>query len=295
MKKKSILRRGLLFGIVLSFCLTAFTQDSTTLLLDMKYYVTSTQAPYIHVRTKVKLEKKKFRSIPSIPVSVYLDSVSNENLLGKITTDLNGEGKIFLGASHKAAWDASASHTFNGIADATKPFAETTGELTVTKARIIMDTLTEDTIRYVNVKVEEMRDNEWFPVKDVELKVAISRMGGDLNVGDDATYTTDSLGAASAELKRIDMPGDANGMITLVAKVEDNETYGNLTTEKKVKWGKPFVFHSNFNEASLFATRDKTPAWLLFLAALIITIVWGTLIYLVFQIFKIRRLGRQHG
>jgi len=121
----------------------------------------------------------------------------------------------------------------------------------------------------------------------------IKRMGGDLTIGDEANYTTDSSGTVTAEFKRDSIPGDANGNIVLIAKVEDNDNYGNLSVEKTAKWGAPLTYHSTLYERSLFATRDKAPIWLLFMAYFIIGIVWGTLIYLVFQIFKIKKLGKQ--
>jgi hypothetical protein len=79
----------------------------------------------------------------------------------------------------------------------------------------------------------------------------------------------------------------------LLASVEDNDQLGNLKTEKIVPWGAATNPVNTFNERSLFATRDKTPVWLLLMAFGIIGIVWGTLIYLIIQIFKIRKLGNQ--
>jgi len=121
----------------------------------------------------------------------------------------------------------------------------------------------------------------------------IKRLGGNLTVGDEPTYTTDSSGTVAAEFKRDSIPGDANGDIVLIANVEDNDNYGNLSVEKTAKWGAPLTYDSTFNDRSLFGTRDKAPIWLLLMAYLIIGIVWGTLAYLVFQIFKIKKLGRR--
>jgi hypothetical protein len=78
----------------------------------------------------------------------------------------------------------------------------------------------------------------WTPTKDVEMKVGISRSAGAiLSAGDEATYTTDSTGTATVELKKAQLPGDAKGNLVLTAKVEDNEQLGNVAAEKVVPWG----------------------------------------------------------
>jgi hypothetical protein len=78
----------------------------------------------------------------------------------------------------------------------------------------------------------------------------------------------------------------------LIARTEDNENFGNLFAEKNVNWGVAPIMDDSFNHRSLWATRTKTPIWLLFLAYSIIAGVWGTLIYLIFQLIKIRKMGR---
>ena len=84
---------------------------------------------------------------------------------------------------------------------------------------------------------------------------------------------------------------DRNGNIMLVAKIEDNDQYGNLSVEKTVPWG---VFHRNENRMdrrSLWATGDKAPVWLLLMAFSIIAGVWGVIVYLVIKIIQIRKIG----
>jgi hypothetical protein len=146
--------------------------------------------------------------------------------------------------------------------------------------------------RSVTATVLEMKDTSWVPVKGVDVVLAVKRLGADLLINETATFTTDSTGKASGDFKRDSIPGDARGNITIVAKVIDNDTYGNMVVEKTVPWGSKFIYVSTFNKRTLFATRDKAPVWLLFIAYSIVLVVWGILVYLVFNIFKIRKLGQ---
>jgi hypothetical protein len=81
----------------------------------------------------------------------------------------------------------------------------------------------------------------------------------------------------TAEFKRDSLLGDAKGNFILIARTEDNENFGNLFVEKNVNWGAAPVMDDAFNHRSLWATRSKTPIWLLGLAVAIIAGVWGTI------------------
>jgi hypothetical protein len=88
------------------------------------------------------------------------------------------------------------------------------------------------------------------------------------------------------------MPGDEKGNIVLVARVEDNDNYGNLVVEKSVPWGKVVKTDiSFFDQRTLWSTRFRTPVWLLVMAYGMVIGVWGTIIYIVLQIFRIKKMG----
>ena len=113
-----------------------------------------------------------------------------------------------------------------------------------------------------------------------------------LSAGDEATYTTDSTGMANVEFKRDNLPGDLKGNIVLAASVEDNDELGNLLIEKPVNWGVAVKEDKSFfSQRALWTTRFKTPYWLLIMAYSIAIGVWSTILYLVFQLVKLKKLG----
>lgn len=275
----------------------AKAQDSVTheLLLNLNYYMPNDKVPYLKVIAREKVERQ-FIPQQNIVTTVYFGEKSEANLLGKITTDKKGEGKLYIPSSFKTLWDSSAALNFSAVTEPTRIYASTNAELIISKAKVEIDTVTEDEAKKVIVKVTALKDNEWLPAKDVELKIAVKRSLGNVPVGDEETYTTDSTGMVTAEFKRDSMPGDAKGQLTLVAWTEENETYGNITGEKVTNWGRPTTIDNTFfDHRTLWATRFRTPFWLLGIAYAIIIGVWGTLIYLITRIIKIRKLGRATG
>ena len=293
---KQLLIIKIKFHLILLFLAVAscvFAQDSTVNLpsVNIRYFVKDNNLQYVILQSRIK-EGRKFNSLPKREVQLYLDSADNTNLIAKIITDERGEAECTLQPSLKDKWNSSNKHSFIAVLKGEKGEEEITTTLEITKAKIIIDTSNTDGTRSVNVKVMYAENNDWLPAKDVEMKVGINRSGAVLSAGDEATYTTDSTGSASVELKKLNLPGDKSGNFMLVAKVEDNEQYGNLIIEKTVPWGiATRVDNSFFNQRTLWSTRFQTPWWLLFMAYSIVIAVWGTIIYLVLQIVKIKKLG----
>jgi hypothetical protein len=270
----------------------AVSQETTRhLILTPSYNMIDNKIVLISVNSKAKVEKK-FQPISSIAVRLYLDSNSANTLIAKVTTDEKGMAKAILSPSFKDAWSSSEKHKFIAVADAQKPYEETTGEIEITKSKIQIDTLNEDGKRSIAVKVLALDGKDWKPVKDVEMKVGVSRLGSMLLVGEEATYTTDSTGQITAEFKRDKLPGDEKGNIIIIAKVEDNESYGNLSVGKSVPWGIPTTYDNPFiHQRTLWSARFHTPYWLMAVAYSVIVAVWGIIIYLIFQAIKVKKLG----
>jgi hypothetical protein len=276
--------------------LICFAQDSTKnekkdLQLNVAYYQPQNNVPYLLVTTKTKVERK-FIGVNDLKVNVYLNNASDSNLIQSFQSNATGEERIYIPTSFKEAWDAASSFTFIAVAAANKGFDETKSEIAVTKAKIEIDTARIDETRTVTVRVKELQNGEWAPAKGVELKIAVKRSLGNLPIGDEETYTTDSTGSVTAEFKRDSLLGDSKGNFILIARTEDNENFGNLFAEKNVNWGVAPIIDDAFNHRSLWETRNKTPIWLLGLAGSIIAGVWGTLIYLILQVIRIKKMGR---
>lgn len=273
----------------------ALAQDSTKqeLVVNLGYYMTNNKMMYLMVNTKTKIDKK-FKPVPNTVVTIYLDSVAATNLVAKVTTDVNGVAKAILPPGLKDSWDASPDHKFLGITAAGKAFDETEVETAVTKSKMAIDTSSDGETRSITATVYALKGAEWVPAADVEMKLGISRLGGILPAGDDPTYTTDSTGSVTVELKKDSLPGDEKGNLILMAKVEENEVYGNLQIDKVVPWGVAVKKDDSFfNQRTLWSTRFRTPFWLLFMAYFIVIGVWGTIIYLVFQLIKIKKLSKE--
>jgi hypothetical protein len=261
------------------------------LLVNVGFYDIDNRGMYLSVHARTKIDGR-FQPVKAARVRLYLDKDSAACLTGDLVTDPGGEGRAFISPGLKDQWNASPTHTFIAVTDGDTAFNASRTESSVTRARLTIDTGEGHTL---SATMQTWKNGAWTPAKGVDIKVDIKRSGGNLAAADKELYTTDSSGKVAADFKREGLPGDDKGLLTLIAKVEDNDQFGNLQTELSVPWGsleKPGF--SIFNR-TLWGTRSRTPLWLLFMAYSIFFSVWSVLVYLFIQVRKIKKAGRGDG
>ncbi|MBS1532686.1 MAG: hypothetical protein JSU01_20455 [Bacteroidetes bacterium] len=256
--------------------------------IAINYFNANNSIPHLVVNAKTRVNGR-FQPVGGIAVKLLLDKDSAGTTIGKVVTNEKGEAASFIPPSVKQEWASSKTHTFLAVFDGNNKFEATKADLTIAPARMLISTNDKS----ITATVLQLKDTSWVPVKGVDLKIGVRRLGGDLPVNETPTFTTDSTGQASADFKRDSIPGDSKGNIVLVAKVEDNDQFGNLSVEKTVPWGGKFKYVSTFDRRTLFGTRDKAPIWLIFMSGGVILAVWITLILLVRNIFAIKKIGRE--
>jgi hypothetical protein len=278
-----------------TFVGTINAQDSAAAasptLLSINYFLPVNHVPYLEVTTKKKVGRI-FEPVKKISLNIYFNEAEEKNLLGKVITDTIGKARIGLPPSFKNTWDSLNEFKFLAQSDSSAGHEPLSADITIKKAVLTVDTTSVDGVRTLIGELKEKSGNAWIPVKDIDMNFSIKRMLGNLSVGDEATYTSDSTGVSSAEFKKDSIPGDEKGNITLVAKVDDNDTYGTLVVEKTVNWGSSIQPPKNFfAQRTLWTTRSETPVWLLITVFSIVIGIWGTIFYLALQVLKIRKMG----
>lgn len=128
--------------------------------------------------------------------------------------------------------------------------------------------------------------SEDLPVAEVNVSLFAKRLLSNLPLEE---ITTDETGVASFTVPQ-DIPS-IDGKLILIAKIIDDENYMNTEVSTETNLGMVVAIdNSNFEERSLFASREKAPIYFIAASLIILSIVWGTLIWAIFQVFKIKRL-----
>ncbi len=149
-------------------------------------------------------------------------------------------------------------------------------------------TLTFEKVDSLNV-CKAFVTSEGQPVIEVPVLLSVKRLFTKLPIGE--AIATDSTGVATFEFPN-DIPSK-NGKLTIFASIVEDENYMDTETSGEVNWGTVVVSdNSNVDERSFSAGRDRAPIYFITASLLIIGLIWGTLLYAVLQVFKIKRLGK---
>ena len=262
--------------------------------IDLTYHQLNNDLPIIKVSAKTKKEKK-FQPVEGVEINLFFNAETSQGFMGRVKTNSNGAGSLSMPTRFKNQWDSLYSLKFIGTLIQNDSFEDQSTELEISKAKIELTLEDIDSARTIHAKVLAFQDTGWVAQPETEIKLVVRRLMSDLAATEEETFTTDKNGEASAEFG-LTIPGDAQGNIVIGAKIDDHEMFGSLVSTKAAKWGVPLdpdnSFAKSFAKRTLWATRDKTPLWLLIFPNLIIVTVWGIIFYLVYQINRIKKLGR---
>lgn len=276
-------------GFVL--CGLGMAQDKISPRMDINYTYVNGESPRVAVRVRKRIERRYY-PIQGAQVKVYFNTTdaSEEALIGEVITNGKGIGEMSFPQKFIAEWESLSEFDMHASIVPDDSLEEASELVTIQKARLEVEAEEDGDDRKVTALVERYSDGEWTPVEEVELKLFIKRDFGRIALGEDF-YSTDADGAAETDFD-VEVPGDENGAITIGAFVEEHDEFGSLFAYKNLNWGVATMDdNSEFDERTLWATRDKTPVWLLIFPNLIIIGVWGAIGYLVWQIFRIKKLA----
>ncbi len=128
------------------------------------------------------------------------------------------------------------------------------------------------------------------PVAAVELHFYVKRNFGLLPI-EASVSTTDETGSIMVDFPA-DLPGDSLGNVFIIAKIEDSEQYENAEAHKIMHWGIPVVINRASQQRALWAGRSNAPVLLIIIVNILLISVWGVIIYICTQLYKVNKIGR---
>jgi hypothetical protein len=140
-----------------------------------------------------------------------------------------------------------------------------------------------DSIRTVTAHVYDLSaTGDSIPVSGITLNLYVPRMFSLLKIGEE---TTDDSGLISFEFPK-DLPGSADSTITVIARIDESEKYGNVEVKKTAHWGIPIIHRIPESHRALWT--EIAPVWMIVTLSVMLVGVWGHYIFVIIQLILIK-------
>ncbi len=237
------------------------------------------------VRSKVEA---KFQNTEGVEISFYKNEISPGNLIGKDTSNHKGEGYWMIPITSSV--DTTVELVYYANVKNHPDYEDVEETVSVKPSTMTINLEAEDTSRIVKIFIGHPDGSgKIVPLADAECKVFVQREFGLLPVTD--SETSDADGNISIEFPS-DIHGDASGNVTVVAKISDNETIGNVEVSKSIAWGIPTKTNDFYTQRELWSARSNSPLALIFVVNGALLFIWGFIAFIFLEIIRINRLGK---
>jgi len=233
--------------------------------------------------------KKEGKYMPVNGMKLNFSYVSGKvrKSIGTEETGSKGKAMIEIPDGIIASGGTKGTYSFESSFAESGNYMNSSASVEIRNASMELTFLKKDTDKQVICKVWETgKDGMQVPVNELKIQFYVPRTFSLLKVGE----STLSDGSASIDFP-VTLPGDTRGGLTVVAKIEDNETYGNLEASGKIDWGKPLP-------PEIIVKRGlgdtNAPLWMVYTLIILLSLVWFHYMYVIFTVFRIRYLGKKN-
>ena len=284
--KQEMLRQLVLIaGMLIMFLLPAklFGQEPSMLSPTVEFKAVQKSDNSIDLKAGLKAKVKNW------PVNLYKMKVTffqvvndEDQELGFAITDNSGKAVFNVkGDSLKTNTDGKVQ--FKMVFAGNKMMESAEEVIAFKRARLEITPVKEDSLLTVQVKLVEVGTGAEIPIPEAAVGIFVKRLFLPLKVGEG---TTDENGEASVEFPA-NLPGDAKGNLTLIAKLDENETYGNLEASVVQQWGTSVSNKIEDQPRALWSSNP--PMWMLITFIILMVAVWGHYIVIIYELFRLRK------
>jgi hypothetical protein len=217
--------------------------------------------------------------LPGMNIRVF---AGGDKIARDLKTDASGTAVINLNKADLVS-DRSGMWPFSATFDGNDSIEAGKAELSIRNAFLTMEIDEADSIKKINLHAEKFESGKMVPAAGEMLTVYVPRMFSMLPVGE---VTFDDAGNGSIDFPA-DLPGDKDGNLTIIAKIEDHPEFGNIEKKALVKWGVPLAESAHMSRRALWT--KTAPRWMIYTLSILLTGVWGHYLFAFISLVRIKR------
>ncbi len=199
------------------------------------------------------------------------------------TTDLSGRAILQIENNYVLPVNEEGYFYIQTIFEGNDKFDASESEVTFIDASL--DLRLEENEGEKNIIVNLYRfdiDGGKMAISDEDIYIYVPRMFNRLQIGDG--YLEE--GEATIEFPK-DLPGDAEGEVTIIARLEDHGDFGTIEKMENINWGLKKTNAFAGDHRALWT--EIAPTWMIVSLIIMLLGVWGHYAYAIIQLFRIKK------
>lgn len=282
-KSKSTITGLLLFLIPLSFLNASETEGIQELKTRINIeYLNKTGIKSL-VATLTSREGRTTNYLNNLKVDFFAVSDTARIVLGTKQTDENGQAILLIPDNlNKSDGVFNFEASFKG----NDSYLASTNDLEIKDVQMDISFSQESGDKKIIAKVVESDDTgELIPVTDEFVNFYVPRTFTLLPIGEGTLED----GNTSIDFP-VTLPGDTLGYLTIVAKIEEHDIYGNVEVRAEINWGQPLP-RMVIERRGLGDTN--APLWMVYTLIVLLSTVWFHYLYSIYSIYLIKKEGEK--
>ncbi|MEI6682771.1 MAG: NrfD/PsrC family molybdoenzyme membrane anchor subunit [Bacteroidota bacterium] len=284
-KKGDVIASVILIFLMLAAAPNAKAQDEPAIQTVLKLEYFHVDSAQNLTGTLLSRQEGRYAPMEGMEVVFRFRQGSTEKTIGTAVTNDKGKAAVAIPDDIMTTGGDKGVYSFTASFQGKDKYSKSAGNVSVKPLKLEMSFFQKDQDKMADLKAfEQDKDNKWVPVENLDIQFYVPRTFSLLKVG----KATIANGNASLEFPT-SIPGNTLGYLTLLAKVEENELYGNVEVSGTINWGKPLP-PMKIIKRGLGDT--DAPLWMVYTLIVLLSLVWFHYMYVIYTVIRIRHLGK---
>lgn len=268
--------------VIMQFSFSIFSQEAAKISpYNTLQYFKNTDNQSLLQTTLTYSKNRMEIPIPGMEISFFANGPRKE-LLAKVMTDNKGIARIPLEDVSKLPADREGLWQFVSEYNGNDTIEASAAELSIKNADLEISLSNVDSTRTITITATTFQKDQKTPVSGEAVIIYVPRMFSLLPV---AEVTLDESGTATTEFPS-DLPGDKDGNLNIIARIEENPTYGNIEKTVVRNWGIPTSYTVPTTHRALWTKTP--PMWMIVTLSILLAGVWGHYLFAVISLILIK-------
>jgi hypothetical protein len=228
------------------------------------------------------------RDVPIPGAMVVFDHMAGGETrqLDALQTDLDGNAEIRIDKGSEKLFRTEEQYLFKASFRGSHEYAMAKDSITVKSLEMSLAFVEVNSVRTIVAEASETdAEGNRIPLEDTDVYFYVPRSFSLLPVGD-GWFMDGSTEVGFPTT----LPGDSAGNLTIVARIEDHELYGNVEAVAVKDWG--LAVPGVVVERRRGLGDTDAPLWMVYTLIVLLSIVWFHYLYVFYLMVKIKKLRR---